>query len=69
MVTFLTYAGESGTTLKVSFDIKNLIFGNCPNAKEGFDPNKMINSGGSIIEYQILNYKCPIVNLTFKIVH
>ena len=38
--------------LKVSFDIKNLIFGLFPIAKECFDPNKMINSGSSNIEYR-----------------
>ena len=38
--------------LKVSFDIKNLIFGHVPVAKECFDPNKMINSGSSNIECQ-----------------
>ena len=38
--------------LKVSFDIKNLIFGHFPIAKECFDPNKMINSGSSNIEYR-----------------
>ena len=38
--------------LKVSFDIKNLIFGHFPIANECFDSNKMIYSGSLNIEYR-----------------
>ena len=58
----------SKSCIKVSFDIKILIFGLFPNAKEGFDPNKMINSGSLNIEYRtnfsiwISNIECRISN-------
>ena len=46
--------------LKVSFDIKNLIFGHFPIAKEGFDHKKTKNRGSSNIEYRITNIELVI---------
>ena len=50
--------------LKVSFDFQNQLFGNVPNAKEGFDHNNMKNIHNPNIENRNANIEM-VVEMVF----